>query len=94
MSIFIPIAAVAILDMYDGIQKKAWKRVGVFLLALGASFMITQARMVDKSWNGDYVNAGDAALKMKDYERALQYYQRALKTDPNAIKANHLPPEG
>ena len=88
LSIFFPLSAAAVIEIYESVKKCAWRRLLVFLAVLGMGVMITQARLVGTNWAGDYVNAGDAATKMKDYDLAFAFYKKAIEIDPRAVKAN------
>jgi len=88
LSIFFPLAAAAVLDIYESIKKAAWLKAAIWVIVLVLSVGMTQARLVGINRAHDYVNAGDAASKMSDVDLAMMLYQKALEIDPHAVKAN------
>ncbi|OIO38654.1 MAG: hypothetical protein AUJ72_02160 [Candidatus Omnitrophica bacterium CG1_02_46_14] len=88
LSIFFPIAAVGLIDLYDNFKKSSWVKVGAWTAACLIGVAISEATLVDKNHAPDYVNAGDAESKMNDTDQAMALYKKALEMDPGLVKAN------
>ncbi len=88
LSIMFPVAAVAVVDLYEKAKNKAWFGLGLRIAVLLLGIALTQARLVGIDRAHDYVNAGDAESIKSDYDQAESLYREALKIDPQFVKAN------
>ena len=55
---------------------------------LGAFLLLTGCATTRGGVASDYYNIGNAYLEMGDYDKAIQYYQNALRVDPTLVKAD------
>ncbi len=88
LSIFFVIAAMAAIDLFNRIKNRAWPQASFYCLILALGVWLTQLPLVGTDWVRDYVNAGDVYQQKKDFEQAIELYQKALAIDPNSYKAN------
>ena len=88
LSIFFPVAAAAIAEVYEAFKKSDWKKLFIFFMVIGMGVALTQVKLVKHGRSADYVNAGDAAMKMNDYDLASECYHKALELEPDMPKAN------
>ena len=88
LSVFFPVAAVAVVAIYDQIKKRNWRALSICFLVLALGIGVSQLHLVGTNWARDYVNAGDAYQEKKEFTRAVELYKRALEIDPGSDKAN------
>ena len=88
LSVFFVIAAAAIIDLFDRMKARSWPQASVYCLILALGAWVTQLPLVGTNWVRDYVNAGDVYQQKKDFDRAIELYQKALAIDPDSYKAN------
>ncbi len=88
LSVFLPLAAIAILETAEIVRRRSWAKLGLCAAVLGLGLALTQARLVGTNWVKDYLNAGDVCQKKGEYDRAMGFYRKAIEVDPNAPKAS------
>lgn len=86
--LFLGVAAFAVTQITADIREKRWLSLGVAILALGVGAWVSRLELVGTDHLISYINAGDAYLDKKEYETAQNFYQEALKINPQHPKAN------
>ncbi len=89
LSVFIPVAAIGVIEFFKSLKERAWGRLFFCALFLCAGIGLSQAGLVGTNWSRDYLNAGDVYLEKKDYDKAIGFYKKALEAEPKLSKAHH-----
>jgi Flp pilus assembly protein TadD/4-amino-4-deoxy-L-arabinose transferase-like glycosyltransferase len=88
LGLFFPIAAAGLVDVWDRIRRPDRRRhAAICLLAALAGAGVGQLGLAQRDPMIDLVNAGDAYILKKDYDRALDLYDEVLKDNPRHAKA-------
>lgn len=87
LSVFIPLAAAALVGLSDAFKKSEWKAIVLFIGLGLTGFFISRTHLVGTDPSRDYVNAGDARALQKDFAAAQPLYEAALKANPSNPKA-------
>ncbi len=88
LPVFFTVAGVGVLECWNFIKTRSWKKVFFCALILAAGAGVTQLGLVGTNHVRDLVNAGDIFLEKKNYEEALSFYREALSIDRRHAKAN------
>ncbi len=67
-------------------EKDETKRVAMITKAIGH---LTQATKIHPNYKNAYLLLGNAHNYLKDYDKAVKYYEHALSIDPNYVDANN-----
>lgn len=88
LPVFFPVAAFGANAFLTVLRQRRWKEAGLGFLALAAGVILGQLHLVGTDHSRDFVNAADAYAEMNALPVSLQYYEQALKIDPQYAKAN------
>ena len=88
LSVMVPLAGVGLAESYRQFKEGRWGNLTLSAAAVALGVVLTQAHLVGTDWSRDYVNAGDVYQRKKNFDRAIEFYQKALQLDPRSPKAS------
>ncbi len=90
LSVFFPFAAFGLACLYEDFKKNEWGKILGMVLIFGLGVWLTRlgSGLVGEDPSVFYVNAGDVYLKKEDPQKAMAFYQEALKVNPQNAKAS------
>ncbi|MEI8344630.1 MAG: tetratricopeptide repeat protein [Candidatus Omnitrophota bacterium] len=89
LSVFLVLAAFGVRELGSRLSRGHWRVAAFYIFVLAAGVVVGQLNLVGTSWARNWVNAGDAYVKMKDYNEALRQYESAIRVEPDSFVANN-----
>src|SRR3989338_783830 len=88
LSVFFPLAAFGFIYVLRSLKSWDWGKISLATLILGLGVLLTRANLVGSDPSVFYVNAGDALAKKGETQKAMVFYEEALRIRPDNAKAS------